>query len=163
MREAQPGCEVPLHVVVTADRHREARGVYLSIDGGGGGGGGGGSGHAGRGGDGQRVEPSDSASKGGKAGGRNRWDCDGRSLCGEERNRDDVLRCGGRLVIEMMRGWGGGTDSFASFRKTEISYYIISTEQLRNTTQHLALRLISVLLGISLPSTPVSFISHSPP
>jgi hypothetical protein len=131
MREAQPGGEVPLHVVVTADRHREARGVYLSIDGGGGGGRG--SGRAGRGGDGQRVEPSDSASKGGKAGGRNRWDCDGRSLCdvgvvgwlpgagrngerrGEERNRDDVLRCGGRLVIEMMRGWGRRNGLFCLF------------------------------------------------
>jgi hypothetical protein len=103
MREAQPGGEVPLHVVVAADRHREARGVYLSIGGGGGG-------RGGRGGGGQRVEPSDSASKGGKAGGRNRWDCDGRSLCvvglvgclpragrGEERNR--IYRRGEREAI----------------------------------------------------------------
>jgi len=82
MSEAQPGGEVPLHgvVVVAGDRHRGVGGGCLSIGRGRAGRGGGGA--ASDGGGGQRVEPSDSASRGGKAGGRNRWDCDGRSLWG---------------------------------------------------------------------------------
>ena len=85
MRQAQPGGEVPIHavVVVAGDRHRGVGGGCLSIGRGRAGRGGrGGGGAASDGGGGQRVEPSDSASRGGKAGGRNRWDCDGRSLWG---------------------------------------------------------------------------------
>ena len=141
MRQAQPGGEVPIHavVVVAGDRHRGVGGGCLSIGRGRAGRGGrGGGGAASDGGGGQRVEPSDSASRGGKAGGRNRWDCDGRSLwwrrwgpgrsrSGDERNGSNRATRregnGGEVVILPQKWMGAaGRGVAGSFAFLAVSF-----------------------------------------